>query len=128
MRLGKIPTTSVRRRISRLSRSWGLLDQICFQCSLRTGLATETASTTPGWKRNASTTPLAATFAQYRGVVEERCSRLAADESDLLVYYKDDAYAHAVYRLTCYRGVDWVGPHPGVGVCDWRRFANASRS
>ena len=28
-RLGKIPTTSVRRRISRLSRSVGLLDQIC---------------------------------------------------------------------------------------------------
>ena len=25
---GKMPTTSVRRRISRLSRSWGLLDQI----------------------------------------------------------------------------------------------------
>jgi hypothetical protein len=27
-RLGKIPTTSVRRRISLFSRSWGLLDQI----------------------------------------------------------------------------------------------------
>ena len=27
--LGKIPTESVRRRISLLRRSWGLLDQIC---------------------------------------------------------------------------------------------------
>src|SRR5690606_3846438 len=27
-RVGEIPTTSVRRRISRFSRSWGLLDQI----------------------------------------------------------------------------------------------------
>ena len=26
---GEDPTTSVRRRISRFSRSWGLLDQIC---------------------------------------------------------------------------------------------------
>jgi putative transposase len=32
-RLGKMPTTSVRRRISRFSRSWGFLDQICRQCS-----------------------------------------------------------------------------------------------
>ncbi|ODT10233.1 MAG: hypothetical protein ABS61_09220 [Microbacterium sp. SCN 70-18] len=30
-RLGKIPTLSVRRRISRLRRSLGLLDQICCQ-------------------------------------------------------------------------------------------------
>ena len=29
-----MPTTSVRRRISRLSRSWGLLDQICRQMAL----------------------------------------------------------------------------------------------
>ena len=27
--LGKMPTESVRRRISLLRRSWGLLDQIC---------------------------------------------------------------------------------------------------
>ena len=33
-RLGKMPTTSVRRRISRLSRSLGLLDQIWRQISL----------------------------------------------------------------------------------------------
>ena len=33
-RVGKMPTTSLRRRISRFNRSWGLLDQICFQCSL----------------------------------------------------------------------------------------------
>ena len=32
-RLGKIPTTSVRRRISRFRRSVGLFDQICFQIS-----------------------------------------------------------------------------------------------
>lgn len=32
-RSGKIPTTSVLRRISRLSRSWGLFDQICRQWS-----------------------------------------------------------------------------------------------
>ena len=30
-RLGKMNTQSVRRRISRLSRSWGLCDQICCQ-------------------------------------------------------------------------------------------------
>ena len=34
VRSGKIPTTSVRRRISRLSRWLGLLDQICRQISL----------------------------------------------------------------------------------------------
>src|SRR4051812_7171908 len=33
-RFGKMPTTSVRLRISRLSRSCGLLLQICRQCSL----------------------------------------------------------------------------------------------
>src|SRR5512132_845179 len=32
-RSGKMPTTSVRRRISRLSRSLGLFDQICRQTS-----------------------------------------------------------------------------------------------
>jgi hypothetical protein len=32
--VGKIPTMSVRLRISRLSRSWGLLDQIWRQISL----------------------------------------------------------------------------------------------
>ena len=32
--VGKIPTTLVRRRISLFNRSWGLLDQICFQCAL----------------------------------------------------------------------------------------------
>jgi hypothetical protein len=32
-RFGKVPTTSVRRRISRFSRSGGLFDQICRQCS-----------------------------------------------------------------------------------------------
>ena len=31
--LGKIPTKSVRRRISLLRRSWGLLDQICLHTS-----------------------------------------------------------------------------------------------
>jgi len=31
--LGKIPTESVRRRISLLRRSWGLLDQICLHTS-----------------------------------------------------------------------------------------------
>ena len=31
--LGKMPTESVRRRISLLRRSWGLLDQICFHTS-----------------------------------------------------------------------------------------------
>ena len=30
-RLGKMPTTSVRRRISLLRRSWGLFDQTCVQ-------------------------------------------------------------------------------------------------
>lgn len=31
-----------------------------------------------------------------------------------------------MYRLTCYRGVDWVGALTLVSeVCDWRRFANA---
>ena len=34
MRSGKMPTTSVRRRISLLSRSWGLLDQIWRQICL----------------------------------------------------------------------------------------------
>jgi hypothetical protein len=34
VRSGKMPTTSVRRRISRFSRSWGLLDQICRQAAL----------------------------------------------------------------------------------------------
>ena len=33
-RLGKMPTTSVRRRISRLSRSFGLLDHTCRHTSL----------------------------------------------------------------------------------------------
>src|SRR5436190_10237560 len=33
-RLGKMPTTSVRRRISRFRRSWGLLLQIWRQCTL----------------------------------------------------------------------------------------------
>jgi hypothetical protein len=32
-RSGKIPTTSVRRRISLFRRSCGLFDQICFQCA-----------------------------------------------------------------------------------------------
>jgi hypothetical protein len=32
-RPGKMPTTSVRRRTSLFSRSWGLLDQICRQTS-----------------------------------------------------------------------------------------------
>jgi hypothetical protein len=32
-RSGKMPTTSLLRLISRLSRSWGFLDQICRQCS-----------------------------------------------------------------------------------------------
>ena len=31
--VGEMPTTSVRRRISRFSRSVGLLDQMCFQIS-----------------------------------------------------------------------------------------------
>jgi hypothetical protein len=31
--VGKMPTTSVRRRISRLRRSWGLFDQIWLQIS-----------------------------------------------------------------------------------------------
>ena len=31
--LGKMPTESVRRRISLLRRSWGLLDQICLHTS-----------------------------------------------------------------------------------------------
>ena len=34
VRSGKMPTTSVRRRISRLSRSLGLFDQICRHTSL----------------------------------------------------------------------------------------------
>jgi hypothetical protein len=33
VRSGKIPTTSVRRRISLFNRSWGLLDQIWRQIS-----------------------------------------------------------------------------------------------
>jgi hypothetical protein len=33
VRSGKMPTTSVRRRISRLRRSWGLLNQTCRQIS-----------------------------------------------------------------------------------------------
>ena len=32
-RFGKMPTTSVRRRISLLRRSWGLFDQTCVQCA-----------------------------------------------------------------------------------------------
>ena len=36
-RLGKMPTTSVRRRISLLRRSCGLLDQIFFQWAVRLG-------------------------------------------------------------------------------------------
>jgi len=32
-RSGKMPTTSVRRRISLFNRSWGLLDQICRHAS-----------------------------------------------------------------------------------------------
>ena len=70
---------------------------------------------------------LAATFSQYRSVVEERRLRLVAIESDLLAYRDQDPYAEAVHRLCCYRGVDWIGALTLVSeVCDWRRFANAS--
>jgi hypothetical protein len=33
-RLGKMPTTLVRRLISRFKRSWGLLDHICRHMAL----------------------------------------------------------------------------------------------
>ena len=33
-RLGKMPITSVRRRISLFKRSWGLLERILGQCSV----------------------------------------------------------------------------------------------
>lgn len=32
LRLGMMPATTVRRRISLFKRSWGLFDQICRQC------------------------------------------------------------------------------------------------
>jgi len=70
---------------------------------------------------------LAATFSQYRSVVEERRLRLVAVESDLLAYCDQDPYAEAVNRLCCYRGVDCLGALTLVSeVCDWRRFAKAS--
>ena len=66
---------------------------------------------------------LAATFSQYRSVVEERRLRPVAIECDLLAYCDQDPYAEAVHRLCCYRGVDWIGALTLVSeVCDWRRF------
>ena len=70
---------------------------------------------------------LAATFSQYRSVVEERRLRLVAIESDLFPFCEQDPYTEAVHRLCCYRGVDWLGALTLVSeVCDWRRFAKAS--
>ena len=43
-RFGKMPTTSVRRRISLLSRSWGLLERIFGQCSVGKALKARMSS------------------------------------------------------------------------------------
>ena len=93
-RLGKMPTLSVRRRISRLSRSLGLLDQICDQrpsgnsvnarmsaravsrCSNASGSLSSTCS---AWKRTRySPTPHRTSAADARlplGIVTSRSSK-----------------------------------------------------
>ena len=65
VRSGKMPTTSVRRRISRLSRSWGLLDQICrhaaFGNAVKAKMSARAASrccAIRGWSASASEDPV----------------------------------------------------------------------
>jgi hypothetical protein len=55
-RLGKISTESVRRRISRVNRSWGLLDQICCQSPSENRVKARTSA------RAASLSPLVTVF------------------------------------------------------------------
>jgi transposase len=70
---------------------------------------------------------LAATFAHYRAVVEDRSATLDAIESDLSVHYARPLFADAVTRLSAYRGVARMGALTlAAEVCDWRRFGQAS--
>jgi hypothetical protein len=64
-RSGKMPTTSVRRRISRLSRSFGLLDQICRQISLGNAV-NASRSSRAAWRWSATLGSLSATAAMRR--------------------------------------------------------------
>jgi transposase len=70
---------------------------------------------------------LAVTFSHYRATLEAREAAVEAIEADLAGWYSQDPFAHAVARLSAYRGITELGALTlAAEVCDWRRFPTAA--
>jgi hypothetical protein len=88
-RLGKFPTTSIRRLISRFRRSNGFVEQICHQCSPGSAMNASTSSPPPPespspWESGPSVPPLL--FAAAPGAHQLRLS--VSDQAVLLLHLR----------------------------------------